>query len=350
MTTMQGIVGAQELGGRPSMPPDRFGRALRDVRISLTDRCNFRCIYCMPRAAFGPGHAFLPREQTLTAAEVIKLGGTLVRLGVRKIRLTGGEPLLRGDLAEIVAGLASTGVADLALTTNGSLLASWAPRLRAAGLGRLTVSLDTLDPSVHARLSDSRTPLERLLGGIRAAGAAGFAPIKLNAVIRRGVNDNSIEALARFARDHGHILRFIEYMDVGVSNQWQRADVVPAAEIVARVSAEHPLREPERAEPADVAQTYHYADGQGEIGIIASVTRPFCGACTRLRVSAEGRLYTCLFASQGTDLRSALRDGDEADLEQLLRQTWTARTDRYSEKRAEQRDAVPRIEMSYIGG
>ncbi len=329
---------------------DVHARALRDVRISVTDRCNFRCTYCMPRASFGPGHRFLGREQKLTAAEIVRLGALLVHLGVRKIRLTGGEPLLRTDLDEIVRGLAATGVADLALTTNGSLLERWAARLRQAGLHRVTVSLDTLDPAVHARMSDSGVSIETVLGGIRAATDAGFAPIKLNAVIRRGVNDNSVEPLVDFARAHFHTLRFIEYMDVGESNDWSRADVVPAAEIVARVSARYPLQPPARDDPADVAQTYRFADGAGEVGIIASVTQPFCGACTRLRVSADGRLHTCLFASAGTDIRSALRSGDDGELERVLRETWTARTDRYSEQRGEHNPALRRVEMSYLGG
>ncbi len=332
-------------------PADTFGRALRDARISVTDRCNFRCTYCMPRESFGPGHHFLTGEATLTAAEIVRLGATLVRLGVRKIRLTGGEPLLRRDLDAIVRGLADTGVLDLALTTNGSLLERWAGRLRQAGLHRVTVSLDTLDPAVHARLSDTRVPLDRVLGGIRAGVVAGFSPIKINAVIRRGMNEASVEALAGFAREHGHLLRFIEYMDVGASNRWRRTDVVPAAEILARVSARFPLEPtPARADPADVAQTYHYLDGRGGVGVIASVTRPFCGACTRLRVGADGRLFTCLFATDGTDLRGALRDGDGAQLERLIRQAWEARVDRYSEERAERHPALRRIEMSYIGG
>ncbi|MBJ7609663.1 MAG: GTP 3',8-cyclase MoaA [Candidatus Dormibacteraeota bacterium] len=329
---------------------DRLGRPLRDVRISVTDRCNFRCTYCMPRASFGPGHAFLPRSATMTAGEIVRLGSVLLRLGVGKIRLTGGEPLLRGDLDEIVAGLSAAGVSDLALTTNGSLLSRWAMRLRSAGLHRLTVSLDTLDPGVHARLSDSGVPLATVLGGIDAALAAGFAPVKLNAVIRRGVNQASILPLADYARRGGHTLRLIEYMDVGESNAWNQAEVVPAAEMLATVAARYPLEPAPRRDPADVAQRYRFQDGGGEIGIIASVTQPFCGACTRLRVSADGRLHTCLFSGTGTDLLSALRSGDDDDLEQLLTRVWGVRADRYSEERGQPHGELRRIEMSYIGG
>ncbi|MGH7721794.1 MAG: GTP 3',8-cyclase MoaA [Candidatus Dormibacteria bacterium] len=329
---------------------DLYSRALRDVRISVTDRCNFRCTYCMPRASFGPGHRFLGREQRLTAVEIVRLGALLVRLGTRKIRLTGGEPLLRDDLEEIVRGLAGTGVADLALTTNGSLLERRAARLRRAGLHRLTVSLDSLDPAVHVRMSDSGVGIETVLAGIRAATEAGFAPIKLNCVLRRGINDEAVEQLVDFARANRHTLRFIEYMDVGESNRWSRADVVPAAEVVARVSARHELNEPARDDPADVAQTYRFADDLGEVGVIASVTQPFCGACTRLRVSADGRLHTCLFASTGTDILAALRGGDDAEVERIIRHTWMARTDRYSERRGEDVPGRRRVEMSYIGG
>jgi cyclic pyranopterin phosphate synthase len=329
---------------------DAHARPLRDVRISVTDRCNFRCVYCMPRDSFGPGHHFLRRDHLLTAAEIARVGTVLVRLGAVKIRLTGGEPLLRADLDDIVAALAATGVEDLALTTNGSLLERWAVRLRRAGLHRLSVSLDALDPDIHARTSDSGVSVQTILAGISAATDAGFAPLKLNAVIRRGVNENAVEPLVEFARAHRHTLRFIEYMDVGESNHWSAHDVVPAAEIVARVAARYPLEPPHRDDPSEVAQTYRFADGAGQFGIIASVTRPFCGACTRLRVSADGRLYTCLFASTGTDIRGALRGGDDGELERVLRDTWTMRTDRYSETRNQQRPAAGRVEMSYIGG
>jgi cyclic pyranopterin phosphate synthase len=334
----------------PATLTDVRARPLRDVRISVTDRCNFRCTYCMPRDSFGPGHRFMPRGHLLTAAEIARLGTVLLRLGVRKIRLTGGEPLLRADLDDIITRLAAIGVPDLALTTNGSLLQRWAVRLRRAGLHRLTISLDTLDPDVHARTSDSGVSVQTILLGIRAATEAGFAHLKLNAVIRRGVNEDAVEPLVEFARAHQHTLRFIEYMDVGESNRWSATDVVPAAEIVARVAARYPLEPPHRDDASEVAQTYRFADGIGEFGIIASVTRPFCGACTRLRVSADGRLYTCLFASTGTDLRGALRNGTDGDLERVLRDTWTTRTDRYSETRSEHDRAAGRIEMSYIGG
>jgi cyclic pyranopterin phosphate synthase len=329
---------------------DVHARPLRDVRISVTDRCNFRCTYCMPRESFGPGHRFTPRAHLLTAAEIARLGTVLLRVGVRKIRLTGGEPLLRADLDDIVARLAAIGVPDLALTTNGSLLERWAVRLRRAGLHRLTVSLDSLDPDVHARSSDTGVSVHQVLAGIRAASDAGFARLKLNAVIRRGVNEDAVEPLVDFARRQSHVVRFIEYMDVGESNHWRLNDVVPAAEIVARVAARYPLERPRRDDASEVAQTYHFADGSGQFGVIASVTRPFCGACTRLRVSADGRLYTCLFASSGTDLRGTLRGGADGDVARLLRDTWTARTDRYSETRGESAVAAGRVEMSYIGG
>ncbi len=329
---------------------DAFARPLREVRISVTDRCNFRCTYCMPRAVFGPGHAFLPRPQTMSAAEVVRLGAILLRLGVRKIRLTGGEPLLRGDLEAIIVGLSALGVPDLALTTNGSLLARRAAALRSAGLHRVTVSLDTLDPGVHAALSDSGVALATVLAGIDAAVAAGFAPVKLNAVIRRGVNEESILPLVEFARSGGHALRFIEFMDVGESNQWSRADVVPAAEIVEVVAARHPLAPAHRDDPTDVAQRHRFLDGGGEIGIIASVTQPFCGACTRLRVSADGRLHTCLFSSAGTDLLTVLRSGEDDDVTRLLAAVWAPRRDRYSEERARPRRPLRRVEMSYVGG
>jgi cyclic pyranopterin phosphate synthase len=329
---------------------DVFERALRDVRISVTDRCNFRCTYCMPRSFFGPGHRFLPQAETMTVAEIVRLGTALVRVGVRKIRLTGGEPLLRGDLAEIVRGLADCGVDDLALTTNGSLLSRWAPRLRDAGLHRITVSLDTLDPEVHARISDSGVPLSDVLSGVNAAGAAGFLPVKLNAVIRRGVNEGAIVPLVEFARANGHILRFIEYMDVGESNHWRRSDVVSAAEIRALVSEVHPLEAVKATDPSAVARWYRYRDGQGLLGIIPSVTEPFCGGCTRLRVSADGKLHTCLFSSGGSDVLSALRRGDDGELLRLVTATWTSRTDRYSERRAELSTNVRHLEMSYLGG
>ncbi len=334
-----------------SKPPvDAFSRPLRDVRISVTDRCNFRCTYCMPRAVFGPGHAFLPRASTMTADEVVRLGAILLRLGVRKVRLTGGEPLLRGDLEEIVGGLAAIGVPDLALTTNGSLLSRRATGLRRAGLHRVTVSLDTLDPEVHLALSDSGVPLAAVLAGIDAAVAAGFAPVKLNAVIRRGVNEASILPLVEFARAAGHALRFIEFMDVGESNRWRRAEVVSAAEILATVAARHPLLPAHRDDPADVARRHRFADGAGEIGIIASVTEPFCGACTRLRVSADGRLHTCLFSESGTDLLTVLRAEDDEAVVRLLTAVWEPRKDRYSEERAQPHAPLRRVEMSYIGG
>jgi cyclic pyranopterin phosphate synthase len=330
---------------------DTLERPLRDVRISVTDRCNLRCTYCMPRSVFGPGHAFLPRSQTMSAAEIGRLASILVRLGVQKVRLTGGEPLLRPDLEDIVREVRAAGAADVALTTNGSLLAARAQRLRDAGLQRVTVSLDTLDADLHSRISDSGVALDTVLSGIEAARASGFRPLKLNAVIRAGVNDASILPLVDFAREHGDTMRFIEYMDVGESNGWKRAQVVAGAEIVAIIARRHPLEPVTGAEASEVARRYRFLDGAGEVGVIASVTEPFCGSCTRLRISADGRLHTCLFSTSGVDVLTLMRsDHDDGPVEDLLRRVWGARTDRYSELRAQSRPAGPRVEMSYIGG
>lgn len=288
----------------------------------------------------------------MTSNEIIRLGRLLVDTGVRTIRLTGGEPLLRNDLEEIVHGLVATGVPDLALTTNGSLLSTRAQGLREAGLHRVTVSLDSLDPELHSKLSDSGVGVATVLAGIDATTSAGFAPVKLNAVVRRGVNDGaSVLDLVDFARRHGHTMRFIEYMDVGESNGWRRADVVSGAEILELVAQHHQLERLEPARPGEVAQRYRYADGAGELGLIMSVTQPFCGGCTRLRVSAEGRLHTCLFSTSGTDLLGPMRAGDDdSDIVALLRAVWEPRRDRYSEQRHLARPSGRRVEMSYIGG
>ena len=335
----------------PAVAPvsDRFGRRLSDLRISVTDRCNFRCPYCMPRSHFGPGYRFLPGEAVLTAGEMVRLADVFLSLGVTKVRLTGGEPLLRPDLEQIVMGLAALGVPDLALTTNGALLRRRAVALRRAGLHRITVSLDSLHPEVFAAMSDTRVRLADVLDGIRAARRAGLSPIKLNCVVRRGVNDDGLLDLVDFARRERLRLRFIEYMDVGGSNGWQAGDVVSGDEILARVARVHPLEEV-AAEPGAVARRYRLADG-GEIGVIMSVSRPFCGDCTRARLSVDGRCFTCLFGSSGLDLRAPLRRGaGDDDLRHLIQRHWRTRDDRYSELRGTADAAADRIEMSYIGG
>jgi cyclic pyranopterin phosphate synthase len=329
---------------------DRFGRSLRDVRISVTDRCNFRCPYCMPKARFGPGHRFLPRAEALSAEEIIRLARVFVSLGVTKIRLTGGEPLLRTDLAAIVAGIAKLGVPDIALTTNGALLRRWATRLRDAGLHRVTVSLDSLDPTVFAAMSDSRVDVSEVLDGIAAAREAGLAPIKLNCVVQRGVNEDGLLDLVDFARREGLGLRCIEYMDVGATNGWQMSDVVSGEEILERVRRVYPLVEA-APDPAAVARIYRFADGEGDLGVITSVSRPFCGDCTRARLGVDGKLYTCLFATAGIDLREPLRSGaDDDQLRGIVADRWKRRDDRYSELRGLGVAEGERIEMSYIGG
>ena len=329
---------------------DRLERPLRDLRVSVTDRCNFRCRYCMPREVFGPDFSFLPREEILRFEEIAQVVGTLVSLGLRKVRLTGGEPLLRSDLASLVAMLRTDADLEIALTTNGSLLAAQASELAAAGLQRVTVSLDSLDDAVFRAMNDAEVPVAQVLMGIDAAAAAGLRPLKINAVVRRGVNDHTIVDLARHFHGSGHVLRFIEYMDVGASNGWRLDEVVPGAEIVARIDAVLPLEPLDAAYRGEVARRWRYRDGGGEIGVITSVSQPFCGDCTRARLSAEGKLYTCLFANTGADLRPALRGADAKVLETQLRTIWGARNDRYSELRSEATTALPRVEMSYIGG
>jgi cyclic pyranopterin phosphate synthase len=332
-------------------PLDTLGRPLRDLRISVTDRCNFRCVYCMPKEVFGRDYDFLPRSDLLSFEEIARLGAVFAGLGVRKIRLTGGEPLLRRELERLVEMLAAVPEVELTLTTNGSLLAARARRLREAGLDRLTVSLDSLDDAVFRSMNDVDFPVTRVLDGIRAAAEAGLAPIKVNMVVKRGVNEDSILPMARHFRGSGHIVRFIEYMDVGHSNGWRMDDVVPAAEIVRRLRAEFDLEPMEANYRGEVAERYRYRDGAGEFGIVASVTQPFCRDCTRARLSADGKLFTCLFATQGHDLRALLRGGaDDAALREQLERIWTGRTDRYSEIRTEGTVDLPKVEMSYIGG
>ncbi len=331
---------------------DRLHRPLRDLRISLTDRCNFRCTYCMPKEIFGPGFQFLNRHEVLSFEEIERLARVFAGLGVTKIRLTGGEPLLRRNADQLVARLAAIdGIDDLTMTTNGSLLRQRAQQLADAGLTRVTVSLDSVDDAMFRAMNDVDFPVAKVLDGIEAAVAAGLGPVKVNAVVKRGVNDHGIEALAERFRGTGVILRFIEFMDVGSTNGWRLDDVVPAQEIVDRISASWALEPVDRTTPGDVAARWRYTDGGGEIGVIASVTQPFCGACTRARISAEGKLYTCLFAAGGHDLRELLRSGvNDTQLDARIRGIWTRRTDRYSDLRTAETTSRPKVEMSHIGG
>ncbi len=331
---------------------DRFGRPLRDLRVSVTDRCNFRCRYCMPREVFGADFEFLPRDEILTFEEIARLGGIAAQLGVRKIRLTGGEPTLRADLPALVRLLKEAAPdVGLAMTTNGSRLTTLAGPLAEAGLGRVSVSLDTLDDATFRAMNDADFPVALVIEGIEAAAAAGLTPIKINAVVKRGINDGGVVDLARRFKGTGMVLRFIEYMDVGVTNGWRLDDVVPARELVERIDAALPIEPLEPSYRGEVAKRWRYRDGEGEIGFITSVSTPFCGDCTRARISADGSLYTCLFAVAGTDLRGPLREGaDDAALAALLTGVWSAREDRYSEIRSEGTEDLPRIEMSYIGG
>jgi GTP 3',8-cyclase len=332
-----------------SMTLDRLGRPLRDLRISVTDRCNFRCVYCMPKEAFGSDYRFMDRKELLTFEEIERVARVFVGLGVHKLRLTGGEPLVRKDVEHLIALLAPLG-AELTLTTNASLLAAKAEALAAAGLDRITVSLDSLDDETFRAMNDIDFPVAKVLEGIEAAAAAGL-PVKVNAVVKRGLNEHAILDLARHFRGTGHTLRFIEYMDVGATNGWRLDDVVPAAEIIARIDAELPLEPLEPRYRGEVAKRWRYRDGSGELGVIASVTQPFCGDCTRARISAEGRLYTCLFAVRGHDLRAIVRGGaSDEDVRDVITAIWGTRTDRYSERRSEATVGLPKVEMSYIGG
>jgi cyclic pyranopterin phosphate synthase len=329
---------------------DTFGRPLRDLRISVTDRCNFRCVYCMPKEVFGRDYRFLPRRELLTFEEIERAASVFVGLGVHKLRITGGEPLLRRDLEVLVGGLAALGDLDITLTTNGALLAAKAEALADAGLTRVTVSLDSLDDAVFRAMNDVDFPVARVLAGIDAAAGAGL-PIKVNVVVKRGQNESSVLDIARRFRGTGHTVRFIEFMDVGATNGWRMDEVVPAAEIVATIGAEFPLEPLEAAYRGEVAQRYRYRDGAGEIGVIASVTQPFCGDCTRARLSADGKIYTCLFAVRGHDLRAILRSGaTDEELDAAIRAIWERRTDRYSELRTEGTSSLRKVEMSYIGG
>ncbi|HKT38975.1 MAG TPA: GTP 3',8-cyclase MoaA [Ktedonobacterales bacterium] len=330
---------------------DTLHRPLRDLRISVTDRCNFRCVYCMPKEVFGRDFQFLPPGMLLTFEEITRLARIFIALGVEKVRITGGEPLVRRDVEKLIAMLSALdGLRDLTLTTNGSLLAKKASALKDAGLRRVTVSLDSLDDAVFKAMNDVDFPVARVLEGIEAASAVGLDPIKINVVVKRGVNDHCLVDMARYFHGKGHILRFIEYMDVGATNGWRLDDVVPAAEIIQKISAELPLEPVDPNYSGEVARRYRYTDGGGEIGVIASVTQPFCGACTRARLSSEGKLYTCLFASHGHDLRALLRqDKSDEEIAALVGGIWTNRRDRYSELRT--KNTKPQhVEMSYIGG
>jgi cyclic pyranopterin phosphate synthase len=332
---------------------DRLDRPMRDLRVSVTDRCNLRCVYCMPRDVFGASYRFLERSDLLSFEEITRLVRLFAERGVTKIRLTGGEPLLRRRLEDLVGMLAAVeGIEDIALTTNGLLLADRAAALHEAGLRRVTVSLDALDDATAARVADTPVKVERVLAAIEAASAAGLAPVKVNAVIKRGLNEHAVLDLCRAFRGTPHVVRFIEYMDVGTSNGWRLEEVVPATEILAAIEAEFPVEPLAQTTPGEVAERYRYRDGAGEVGVIASVTRPFCGACTRARLTAEGHLYTCLFGAAGHDLRGPMREGASDDVVgAFLDRIWSRRRDRYSELRTEATTAErPRVEMSHIGG
>lgn len=330
---------------------DALKRPLRDLRISVTDRCNFRCVYCMPKDLFGSAYQFLPRSEILSFEEIARLSRLFIAHGVGKIRLTGGEPLVRRQLDRLVAMLAEIPGIDMALTTNGALLPQQARTLKEAGLKRVTVSLDSLDNAVFKAMNDVNFPVEKVLAGIEAADQAGLSPIKINMVVKRGLNEGSILPMARYFREKGYILRFIEYMDVGSTNGWRLADVVPAAEIINVINSEMPLEPIDPNYTGEVAERWRYLDGTGEIGVVASVTQAFCGNCSRARLSADGRLYTCLFGSNGYDFRQLLRSGaSDEEISQVIAKVWRARNDRYSELRSEATIPLPKVEMSRIGG
>ena len=330
---------------------DRLGRPLRDLRISVTDRCNFRCVYCMPKEVFGKDYQFLEHKELLTFEEIARLARIFTHHGIEKIRLTGGEPLVRRNLERLIELLAAIPGLDLTLTTNASLLTKKAQPLAAAGLKRITVSLDSLDDAVFMKMNDVDFPVSRVLAGIDAAAAAGLTPIKINMVVKRGVNDGSIVPMARYFRGSGHILRFIEYMDVGHTNGWRLDDVVTAREIVGMIDADSPLEQVDPNYRGEVAERWRYRDGSGEIGVIASVTQAFCRDCTRARLSTSGSLYTCLFATRGHELKSLLRGGaSDEDISDAIAAVWRQRSDRYSEIRTSQTSALQKVEMSYIGG
>lgn len=332
---------------------DAHGRPLRDLRISVTDRCNFRCTYCMPKQVFGPEHRFLPRQALLSYEEIERSARLFAELGIKKLRITGGEPLIREGLDTLVVKLAAIpGIEDLSMTSNGSLLSERrAYSLREAGLQRMTISLDAIEDRTFSAMNGVDFSVAPVLQAIDHAGNAGLGPVKINMVVKKGVNEHMIVPMAEYFRGTGHILRFIEFMDVGNSNGWLSHDVVTASEIIETIDAKYPLIPADPNYTGEVASRWKYTDGGGEIGVIASVTQPFCGDCSRLRLSAEGRLYTCLFAGEGYDLREPLRDGaTDAALQAFLRAIWSARHDRYSESRNRHSVKIPKVEMSYIGG
>jgi cyclic pyranopterin phosphate synthase len=332
-------------------PRDRSGRLLRDLRISVTDRCNFRCVYCMPKEVFGKDYAFLERREILSFEEIARMARIFRGLGIEKIRLTGGEPLVRRNIEQLIEMLSAIPGLDLTLTTNGSLLKQKARALKDAGLTRVTVSLDSLDDTVFRRMNDVEFPVTRVLEGIETAAAAGLTPVKINMVVKRGENEQSILPMARHFRGSGHVLRFIEYMDVGHTNGWRMDDVVTAREIVSMIDAEAPLEPVDPNYQGEVAERWRYRDGSGEIGVIASVTQAFCRDCTRIRLSTDGKLFTCLFATAGHDLRRVLRSGaTDSDIQSLISGIWQTRADRYSEIRTANTAKLRKIEMSYIGG
>jgi GTP 3',8-cyclase len=339
----------------PRNPLDRLGRPLHDLRISVMDRCNFRCPYCMPKEQFHEHYRFLKSQERLSFGEIVRLAGLFAGLGVSKLRLTGGEPLLRANLADLVGDLTDVpGIDDIALTTNGVLLGQHAVDLHANGLNRVTVSLDTLDKDIFSRMSGGFAALDQVLAGIDAAIAVGLTPVKINAVIERGLNDHTALDLVERFRGSPVIVRFIEFMDVGSRNNWRPELVVPSRELAARIHERWPMQPVPQNYPGEVAQRWRFDDGGGEVGFISSVSQPFCGACSRARLSSEGKFYTCLFATHGLDLRAPLRAGaGDAEILQLVRGVWNGRTDRYSELREELRRAEPtakKIEMNYIGG
>ncbi len=339
----------------PEVLVDKLGRPVRDLRISVTDRCNFRCVYCMPKAVFGPGYQFLKMKNLLTYEEMERLSRIFVGLGVHKLRLTGGEPLVRRHIERLIRMLAAIPDVDICLTTNGSLLTDKAAGLAEAGLKRITVSLDSLDNDVFMAMNDVEFPVHKVLAGIDAAAEAGLTPIKINMVVKRGVNEDSIVPMARHFRGTGVVVRFIEYMDVGNANGWRMDDVVTASEVVSMIDAEMPIEPVAPNYRGEVANRWRFRDGSGEIGVIASVSQPFCGSCTRARLSSEGRLYTCLFATQGHDLRTPMREGaSDEELAAEIAGIWRGRADRYSEIRSSHTPAalpqLAKVEMSHIGG
>jgi GTP 3',8-cyclase len=333
------------------MLKDKLNRPLRDLRISVTDRCNFRCVYCMPKEIFGANYQYLHRDQVLTFEEITRLAKIFVSHGVKKIRLTGGEPLVRKDLPHLIQMLASIPNLDLTLTTNGSLLVKQAQALKDAGLKRVTVSLDSLDDDIFKAMNDVDFPVAKVIEGMDFAASVGLTPIKVNMVVKRGVNEQSILPMAKFFRERNYILRFIEYMDVGHSNGWRMNEVVSAKEIITMINAEMPLEPVDPNYTGEVAERWEYKDGSGEVGVVASVTQAFCRDCNRARLSAEGKLYTCLFAIKGHDFRDLLRSGaSDAEISQVVENVWGQRTDRYSEIRSESTIPLPKVEMSHIGG